>query len=57
MKWHSSFGDGIFLHSLTPKEPLLQSMRHSIFASATVPTIVAKFYLYAEAIQVIYLNK
>lgn len=52
MKWSSSFGDGIFLHSVTPKEPLLQIMRHSIYVSRGVPTIVAKFLLYAEAIQV-----
>jgi len=52
MKWRSSVGDGIFLHSITPKEPLLQIMRHSLYASWTVPTIVAKFLLYAEALQV-----
>ena len=52
MKWRSSVGDGIFLHSITPKEPLLQIMRHSLYASWTVPTILAKFFLYGEALQV-----
>lgn len=52
MKWSSSLGDGIFLHSVTPKEPLLQSMRHTIYASKSVPTVVVKCLLYAEAIQV-----
>ena len=52
MKFKSIFGDGIFLQSLTPKEPLLQTMRHRLYAAKTVPTIVAKFFLYAEAIQV-----
>ena len=52
MKFKTSFGDGIFFHSLTPKEPLLQSMCHRLYAAKTIPTILAKFFLYAEAIQV-----
>ena len=52
MKWRNFMGDGIFLHSITPKEPLLQIMRHSLYASWTVPTILAKFVLYIEALQV-----
>ena len=52
MKFKSFFGDGIFLHSLTPKEPLLQTMRHHIYAARTIPTFLAKFLLYVEAIQV-----
>ena len=52
MKFKSALGDGIFLHSLTPKEPLLQTMRHHVYASWTVPTVVAKLLLYSEAIQV-----
>ena len=52
MKFKSVLGDGIFLHSLTPKEPLLQTMRHHLYAAWTVPTIVAKSFLYGEAIQV-----
>lgn len=52
MKWSSIFGDGIFLQSVTPKEPLLQTMRHSMYAAWSVPTIVAKLLLYAEALQV-----
>ena len=52
MKWSSNFGDGIFLQSVTPKEPLLQTMRHSLYAAWSVPTIVAKFFLYAETLQV-----
>lgn len=52
MKWSSIFGDGIFLQSVTPKEPLLQTMRHSIYAAWSVPTVVAKLLLYAEALQV-----
>ena len=52
MRFKSHFGDGVFLQSLTPKEPLLQSMRHRVYAANTVPTIIAKFFLYAETIQV-----
>lgn len=52
MKFKSAFGDGVFLQSLTPKEPLLHIMRHEIYAAKTMPTFVAKFLLYAEAIQV-----
>lgn len=52
MKWSCIFGDGIFLQSVTPREPLLQTMRHSMYAAWSVPTIVAKFLLYAEALQV-----
>lgn len=52
MKWSSIFGDGIFLQSVTPKEPLLQTMRHSMYAAWSVPTVVAKLLLYAEALQV-----
>lgn len=52
MKFKSAFGDGVFLHSLTPKEPLLHIMRHEIYVAKTMPTFVAKFLLYAEAIQV-----
>ena len=52
MKWSSIFGDGIFLQSITPKEPLLQTMRHSMYAAWSVPTFAAKLLLYAEALQV-----
>lgn len=52
MKFKSAFGDGVFLQSLTPKEPLLHIMRHEIYAAKTMPTFMAKFLLYAEAIQV-----
>ncbi|XP_015766038.1 PREDICTED: cholesterol 7-desaturase-like [Acropora digitifera] len=52
MKFKSAFGDGVFLQSLTPKEPLLHIMRHEIYAAKTMPTFVAKFLLYAEAVQV-----
>ena len=33
-------------------EPLLQKMTHSIYVESFLPTFIAKFLLYAEAIQV-----
>eukprot|EP01147_Barroeca_monosierra_P000688 gene688-3988_t len=52
LEWSSFFGTGVFVQALTPKEPLYQELTHAIYASSSVPQIVAKFYLFGEAKQV-----
>lgn len=38
--------------SLTPTEPLVQKMVHNIYATWTMPTVIAKFFMMGEAIHV-----
>lgn len=46
------FGRGAFLQTLTPVEPLTQRMIHHVYINNYVPTFVAKFFLYSEALMV-----
>ncbi|XP_006009329.1 cholesterol 7-desaturase nvd [Latimeria chalumnae] len=48
---HSFLGRGVILHCVTPVEPLLQKVAHSIYYQANIPVIVPKFILGAECIQ------
>ncbi|KAL3870480.1 hypothetical protein ACJMK2_038535 [Sinanodonta woodiana] len=48
----SLFGKGVFIHNLTPIEPMVQRLVHNIYVSWTYPTFVAKFFMLGEAIQV-----
>ncbi|XP_068104771.1 cholesterol 7-desaturase nvd-like [Hyperolius riggenbachi] len=48
---HSFLGRGIILHCVTPVEPLLHRVSHSIYYQKSIPTIVPKFILKAECIQ------
>ncbi|XP_031569651.1 cholesterol 7-desaturase-like isoform X2 [Actinia tenebrosa] len=52
MHFSTIFGDGIMIHTVTPEEPLIQRVEHKIYWSRFMPAIVAKFYLYAESIQI-----
>lgn len=52
LTWDSFFGNGVFMQALTPQEPLLQELTHIIYASWSVPNLIAKFYLFGEAKQV-----
>ncbi len=52
LTWKSFAGEGVFIQTLTPAEPLLQHLTHSVFAAWTVPTFLAKFYMMGEVIQV-----
>lgn len=52
LRWESVFGRGAFLQSLLPVGPLEQRMRHTVWAEWRVPTLLAKFFLLAEAVQV-----
>lgn len=46
------FGRGAFLQSLTPVEPLTQRMLHHVYINNYIPTFIAKFFLYSEALMV-----
>lgn len=52
MTFNSIFGKGAFIHSLTPIEPLTQRMIHHVYFQRFTPTIIAKFFMLAEALQV-----
>ncbi|XP_043914350.1 cholesterol 7-desaturase nvd-like isoform X2 [Protopterus annectens] len=45
------FGRGVILHSVTPVEPLLQHVSHSIYYQANIPAFIPKYMLRAECIQ------
>lgn len=51
---HSFLGHGVLMHCVTPVEPLLQCVTHTMFYQATIPPLVPKFILRAESIQVHY---
>ncbi|XP_026153866.1 cholesterol 7-desaturase [Mastacembelus armatus] len=48
---HSFLGRGVILQCVTPVEPLLQYVSHTIFYQSTIPPLVPKFILRAECIQ------
>ncbi|XP_061837073.2 cholesterol 7-desaturase nvd [Nerophis lumbriciformis] len=48
---HSFLGSGVVMQSVTPVEPLLQCVTHTIFYQANIPALVPKFFLKAESIQ------
>ncbi|XP_066294298.1 cholesterol 7-desaturase nvd-like [Branchiostoma lanceolatum] len=48
----SGFGNFMLVQSITPVEPLLQRLTHSVYAGRWVPTCLAKFILWGEAVQV-----
>ncbi|KAH3716024.1 cholesterol 7-desaturase nvd-like [Dreissena polymorpha] len=52
LKFESFFGTGVFIQSLTPVEPMLQKLAHSIYMNWAVPNCISKFFLYAECVQV-----
>lgn len=52
LTFDSLFGSGVFIQTLTPEEPLYQSLTHCIYAEWRVPTIMAKLYAFGEASQV-----
>lgn len=49
---HRFLGRGVMMHCVTPVEPLLQCVSHTIFYQNTIPPLVPKFILRAECIQV-----
>ena len=48
----SMLGDGVFVQSLTPMEPLVQKLVHNIYINWKTPIPIAKFFMLGEAIQV-----
>uniref|UniRef100_A0A4W6FDN5 cholesterol 7-desaturase n=1 Tax=Lates calcarifer TaxID=8187 RepID=A0A4W6FDN5_LATCA len=48
---HSFLGRGVIMHCVTPVEPLLQCVSHTIFYQSNIPPLVPKFILRAECIQ------
>ncbi|CAL1569651.1 unnamed protein product [Knipowitschia caucasica] len=48
---HRFLGSGVIMHCVTPLEPLLQLVSHTIFYQRTVPAPVPKFILLSECIQ------
>ncbi|KAJ4926556.1 hypothetical protein JOQ06_008729 [Pogonophryne albipinna] len=48
---HSFLGRGVILQCVTPVEPLLQFVTHTIFYQSNIPPLVPKFILNAESIQ------
>ncbi|OPJ86383.1 cholesterol desaturase daf-36-like [Patagioenas fasciata monilis] len=48
---HAFLGRGIILQSVTPLEPLLQKVVHTIYYQKNIPAIIPKFLLRAECLQ------
>ncbi|NWQ80494.1 DAF36 desaturase, partial [Columbina picui] len=48
---HAFLGRGIILQSVTPLEPLLQKVVHTIYYQKNVPAIIPKFLLRIECLQ------
>ncbi|XP_058473619.1 cholesterol 7-desaturase nvd [Solea solea] len=48
---HSFLGRGLILQSVTPVEPLLQFVTHTIYYQANVPALIPKFILRVECVQ------
>lgn len=51
---HSFLGRGVIVHCVTPVEPLLQCVSHTIFYQSNIPPLVPKFILRVECVQVSY---
>ncbi|XP_060600576.1 cholesterol 7-desaturase nvd-like [Ruditapes philippinarum] len=43
---------GAWLHYLTPVEPMVQKLVHNVYMHWSIPNIIAKFFMYTEAIQI-----
>lgn len=45
------FGEALLIQTVTPLEPLLQEVQHTVVAVPGMPRILAKFALWAESVQ------
>lgn len=54
---HSYLGRGLLVHCVTPMEPLLQCVTHTMFYQSNIPPVVPKFILRSESIQVTALTR
>ena len=52
MAFEGPFGNGAFIHTILPLEPMTQKIVHQIYVHWAVPTIIGKFYMLSEALQV-----
>ena len=52
LTFKSFFGEGAFVQSLLPLGPLEQQIVHEVWGEWSLPTVIAKFFLHGEAIQV-----
>ncbi|XP_041370534.1 cholesterol 7-desaturase nvd-like [Gigantopelta aegis] len=52
LRFTSWFGNGVYIQSLTPIEPMVQKLVHNIYVTKYMPMCVAKFLMLGEAIQV-----
>eukprot|EP00121_Abeoforma_whisleri_P004104 Awhi_evm1s3703 len=52
LKFKSALGTGVFVQSIVPEEPRVQKLQHVLFCSWSIPSLVSKIYLIAEAKQV-----
>ncbi|XP_061658012.1 cholesterol 7-desaturase nvd [Syngnathoides biaculeatus] len=48
---HNFLGRGVIMQCVTPVEPLLQCVSHTIFYQSNIPALVPKFLLKGESIQ------
>lgn len=48
---HSFLGRGVMMHCVTPVEPLLQCVTHTMFYQASIPQVIPNFILKVESIQ------
>ncbi|XP_029024970.1 cholesterol 7-desaturase nvd [Betta splendens] len=48
---HRFLGRGVIMHCVTPVEPLLQLVSHTMFYQANIPSVVPKFILRIECVQ------
>ena len=46
------FGKSVLIQSLLPVEPMVQKVVHNLYMNWTVPSIIAKFILIGEVMQV-----
>nr|XP_006822277.1 PREDICTED: cholesterol desaturase daf-36-like [Saccoglossus kowalevskii] len=51
LHFKSWIGDCMLTQHVTPVEPLLLKVTHTIYGSWTVPTFIAKFFLFGELVQ------
>lgn len=51
---HALLGRGLLMHCVTPVEPLLQCVTHTMFYQSNMLPVVPKIILRAESIQVQY---
>lgn len=52
LEFSSFFGRGVYIQSVTPVEPLVQKVVHNVYIDRRLPTILSKFFMVSEAIQV-----